>query len=214
MEFKRNFVRIEEIELMDYLNREKYLAAGKEMLAENVYKHCLALEACMGGLYDYFQANNLLDASEPAKDNWMLAGFLHDIAYWGETKPDHPLRVNEVLSKYQLTVAETVNQIIKAHGPSITNVYPKTKAEWSIFCADSLTGLITAVALILPSKKLADVKLSSVMKRLLKQPKFAAGTRREEIKQCSDPNGLNLPVEKFVEICLNAMKDVASDIGL
>ena len=139
---------------------------------------------------------------------------LHDVAYWGETKADHPLKVNAVLGKYQLSVSEEVNQIIKAHGPDITGVKPKTKAEWSIFCADSLTGLITAVALILPSKKLADVKLSSVMKRLLKQPKFAAGTRREEIKQCVDPNGLNLPVEKFVEICLNSMKSISSEIGL
>src|SRR3989344_2148054 len=178
---------------MIYQNREKYLAAALEMLAENVFKHCLALEACMGGLHDYFKTNNLLAAEEPAKEDWMLAGFLHDIAYFGDTKADHPLKVNEVLAKYQLTVKETVNHIIKAHAPDLTGVQPKTKAEWSIFCADSLTGLITAVALILPSKKLADVKLSSVMKRLLKQPKFAAGTRREEIKQCVDPNGLNLP---------------------
>jgi predicted hydrolase (HD superfamily) len=199
---------------MDYVNREKYLAAGKEMLAGNVYNHCLALEACMGGLYDYFKANNLLSPDEPAKEDWMLAGFLHDIAYWGDTKADHPLKANEVLSKYRLTVTNTVNKIIHAHAPDITGVKPATKAEWSIFCADSLTGLITAVALILPSRKLADVKLSSVMKRLHKQPKFAAGPRREEINQCSDPNGLNLPVEKFVEICLNAMRGRAPDIGL
>lgn len=199
---------------MAYQNREKYLAAAKEMLAENIFNHCLALEACMGGLYDYFKANNLLSDTEPAKSDWMLAGFLHDIAYWGDTKADHPLKVNEVLTKYQLTVTETVNKIIKAHAPAITGVQPKTKAEWSIYCADSLTGLITAVALILPSKNIADVKLSSVMKRLLKQPKFAAGTRREEIKQCSDPSGLNLPLEKFVEICLNSMKAVAEQIGL
>ena len=206
---------------MNYQNREKYLVAGKEMLAENVYKHCLALEACMGGLYDYFKELNPTSSGTGqslttlgAREDWMLAGFLHDVAYWGETKADHPLKVNAVLGKYQLSVSEEVNQIIKAHGPDITGVKPKTKAEWSIFCADSLTGLITAVALILPSKKLADVKLSSVMKRLLKQPKFAAGTRREEIKQCVDPNGLNLPVEKFVEICLNSMKSISSEIGL
>src|SRR3990172_8410461 len=202
---------------MEYQNREKYLAAGKEMLAENVYKHCLALEACMGGLNDYFKELNPTSSLDKlrttlgAREDWMLAGFLHDIAYWGETKAEHPLKVNEVLEKYQLKVTETVYQIIKAHAPGITGVQPKTKAEWSIFCADSLTGLITAVALIIPSKKLSDVKLSSVMKRLLKQPKFAAGTRREEIKQCVDPNGLNLQVEKFVEICLNSMKSISSE---
>ena len=206
---------------MDYQNREKYLAAAREMLAENVYKHCLALEACMGGLYDYFNGQNpstasisLSTSSLGSREDWMLAGFLHDIAYWGETKADHPLKVNEVLAKYNLSVSETVYQIIKAHAPDLTGVQPKNKAEWSIFCADSLTGLITAVALILPSKKLADVKLSSVIKRLLKQPKFAAGTRREEIKQCVDPSGLNLQVEKFIEICLNSMKENSSKLGL
>ena len=51
-----------------------------------------------------------------------------------------------------------------------------TKAEWSIFCVDSLTGLIMAVAFVYPSRKLADVKLSSVVKGLLKKPKFATGT--------------------------------------
>ena len=89
-----------------------------------------------------------------------------------------------------------------------------TKAEWSIFCVDSLTGLIMAVAFVYPSRKLADVKLSSVVKRLLKEPKFAAGTRREEIKKCALPEGLNLTVEKFVEICLNSMKLIAGEIGV
>lgn len=71
-----------------------------------------------------------------------------------------------------------------------------------------------AVAFVYPSRKLSDVKLSSVVKRLLKEPKFAAGTRREDIKKCTDLAGLNLPIEKFVEICLESMKKVALDIGL
>ena len=152
--------------MVNYRDREKYLAAAREVLEDNVYKHCLALEACMSGLYDYFQENNLLDSDEPPKESWMLAGFLHDIGYFGEYKADHPNKVNEVLAKYQLTVTETVNQIIKAHGPDLTGVHPSNKAEWSIFCADSLTGLITAVALVYPNKKLAEVKLSSIIKRL------------------------------------------------
>ncbi|MEM3362583.1 MAG: hypothetical protein QXG16_04705, partial [Candidatus Anstonellaceae archaeon] len=106
------------------------------------------------------------------------------------------------------------HNIIKAHAPEITGYYPKNKAEWALFCCDSLTGLIVAVALVYPSKKLSDVKLSSVMKRLLKEPKFAAGTRREDIKKCELKEGLNIPLEKFVEICLESMKKVAKDLGL
>lgn len=195
------------------MDRQKYVNVLKKQLELNVFNHSLALEVCMARLYDYFSSQNQI-VDEPKKIDWMLAGLLHDIDYSGEYKFTHPKKTLEVLKKYGLTISETVHNIIKAHAPDLTGYQPKNKAEWSIFCADSLTGLITAVALVYPSKKLADVKLSSVVKRLLKQPKFAAGTRREDIKKCSDPNGLNLPVEKFVEICLNAMKSIASDIGL
>lgn len=195
------------------MDRQKYVDALKKQLEPNVFNHSLALEACMGGLYDYCLQQN---PSTPlgAKEDWMLAGLLHDIDYSGEFKPTHPQKTLEALAKYGLTISETVHNLIKAHAPDLTGYQPKNKAEWSIFCADSLTGLIMAVAFVYPSRKLADVKLSSIIKRLLKEPKFAAGTRREEIKMCVNPEGLNLSVEKFIEICLNSMKAVANQIGL
>lgn len=196
------------------INRDKYVDALKKQLEPNIFNHSLALEACMAGLYDYFAQNNQLTNEPITKDDWMLAGLLHDIDFSGEFKPSHPQKTLEVLSKYNLTIPETVHNIVKAHAPDLTGRKPQNKAEWSIFCADSLTGLIMAVAFVYPSRKLADVKLSSVVKRLLKEPRFAAGTRREDIKKCIDSTGLNLPVEKFVEICLNAMKEIAGEIGL
>src|SRR3989339_603337 len=200
--------------MINYQNRQKYVDALKKQLEPNVFNHSLALEACMGGLYDYFSSNQQLTIDNPPKSDWMLSGLLHDIDYSGEFKPTHPQKTLEALAKYGLTISETVHNLIKAHAPDLTGYQPKNKAEWSIFCADSLTGLIMAVAFVYPSRKLADVKLSSVVKRLLKEPKFAAGTRREEIKQCVLPEGLNLPVEKFVEICLNSMKAIAGEIGV
>lgn len=196
------------------MDRQKYADALKKQLEPNIYNHSLALEACMGGLYDCHATNNLLTPNDPPKEDWLLAGLMHDIDFSGEFKPTHPQKTLEALAKYNLTISETVHNIIKAHAPSLTGRQPQNKAEWSIFCADSLTGLIMAVAFVYPSRKLADVKLSSIMKRLLKEPKFAAGTRREEIKMCVNPEGLNLPVEKFVEICLNSMKAVAGEIGV
>ena len=196
------------------MDRQKYVDAAKKQLENNIFNHSLALEACMGGLYDYFQLSNQLTHNQATKDEWMLAGLLHDIDYSGEFKSTHPQKTLEALAKYNLTISETVHNIIKAHAPSLTGRQPQNKAEWSIFCADSLTGLIMAVAFVYPSRKLADVKLSSVVKRLLKEPKFAAGTRREEIKKCALPEGLNLTVEKFVEICLNSMKLIAGEIGV
>lgn len=199
------------------MDREKYLQAVKSQLEPNIFFHSLALETCMAGLYDYFAQNNpstSLRVNQLTKEDWMLAGLIHDIDYSGEFKETHPAKTVEALAKYGLTISETVLNIVKAHAPSLTGRQPQNKAEWSIFCADSLTGLIVATTLVYPSKKIADVKLSSVIKRLLKEPRFAAGTRREEIKMCVNPEGLNLPIEKFVEICFNSMKAVASEIGL
>lgn len=196
------------------MDRQKYLDALKKQLEPNIFNHSLALEACMGGLYDYFQQNNQLNDDKATKEEWMLAGLLHDIDFSGEFKPTHPQKTLEALAKYDLTISEIIHNIIKSHAPDLTGRKPQNKSEWSIFCADSLTGLIMAVAFVYPSRKLADVKLSSVIKRLLKEPKFAAGTRREEIKMCVNPVGLNLPIEKFVEICLNSMKAIADKIGV
>ncbi|PIP14996.1 phosphohydrolase [Candidatus Roizmanbacteria bacterium CG_4_10_14_0_8_um_filter_35_28] len=196
------------------MDRQKYYDAVKSQLETNIFYHSLALEACMGGLYDYLLTNNGLTDNEPKKEDWMLAGLIHDIDYSGEFKATHPQKTVEALAKYGLAISETVHNIVKAHAPSLTGRQPQNKAEWSIFCADSLTGLIVATTLVYPSKKMADVKLSSVLKRFLKEPKFAAGTRREEVKMCSKPEGLNLPIEKFIEICFESMKKIASEIGL
>jgi predicted hydrolase (HD superfamily) len=167
----------------------------------------------MSGLYDYFQTNNLLTESDPPKDDWTLAGLVHDIDYGGGTKDQHPLKTREVLGKFSLEISDTVQKIILAHDGR-QPLIKSNKAEWSIFCADSLTGLIVAVALVYPTKTLADVKTSSVLKRFLKEPKFAAGTRRDEVAQCSNPEGLNLPLETFIDICLGSMRLISNDIGL
>jgi predicted hydrolase (HD superfamily) len=206
-----------------YKNRAKYLAAVKTQLERNIFFHSLALEACMGGIYDYLlrinppktagRRINELESLEPKKEEWMLAGLIHDIDYSGEIKATHPQKTLEVLAKYGLTINESIHRIVRAHAPELTGCQPQNKAEWAIFCADSLTGLIVATALVYPSKKLADVKLSSVLKRF-KEPKFAAGTRREDIRQCERAGGLNIKLEKFVEICLESMKAIASEIGL
>ncbi len=195
-------------------DRKKFLEAVKAQLEPNIFYHSLALEACMGGVYDYLKSQGQLGAEEPPRDDWVLAGLIHDIDYAGEFKSDHPNKTKEALATFGLEISDPVDHIVKAHGPNWSGVQPVNKADWAIYCADSLTGLIVAVALVYPSKKLADVKLSSVLKRFLKEPKFAAGTRREEVAQCVDPSGLNIPLEKFIEVCLAAMQRIAGEIGL
>lgn len=193
---------------------DKFLFAVKTQLDPKIYTHSLALSSCMDGLYDYFSQNNLLSSDEPQKEDWLLAGLIHDIDYSGEYKETHPQKTREVLAKYNLEITDTVLKIVHAHAPELTGVKPSSKAEWSIFCADSLTGLIMAVAYVYPSKRLADVKVASVLKRFLKEPKFAAGTRRDEVAMCANPEGLNLPLEKFIEICLQSMQKIAPTLGI
>lgn len=194
------------------MDRQKYYDAVKSQLEPNIFYHSLALEACMGGIYDYLDSQGQIEAGEPSRNDWTLAGLVHDIDYAGDTKNDHPTKTREVLQKYNLEISPTVDQIIKDHCASTG--LPKNKAGWAIRCADSLTGLIVAVALIYPSKKLLDVKVSSVLKRFLKEPRFAAGTRRDEVILCQDADKLNIPLEKFIEICLTSMQGISAEIGL
>ena len=195
-------------------DRQKYLEAIKSQLEPNIVNHSLALEACMGGFYDYLKSIDQIDEKELSKEDWLMAGLIHDVDFGGEYKEQHPNKTLEALAKYNLNISPDLHQLILAHAAKHSGVQPETKGQWAIFCADSLTGLIMAVAYVYPSRKLADVKLSSVVKRFLKEPKFAAGTRRDEVAMCSNPDGLNLPLEKFIEICLVSMQKIASEIGL
>jgi predicted hydrolase (HD superfamily) len=108
---------------------------------------------------------------------------------------------------------DSVYQTILAHNyDKLGEKYsPKNKMDWSLFICDSLTGLIVAVALVRPSKKLADVKLKSIKKKF-KQPSFAAGTRREDIKLCEEK--LGIPLDEFIHLSLEAMKRIADQLGL
>ena len=194
-------------------NRQPYLNAIKSSVETNIFYHSLALEACMNGIYDYLQQNNRLSPNNPPKDDWLLAGLIHDIDYGGEFKDQHPLKTKEALAKFGLEISYSVYQIVQSHDARQNLTYTN-QAQWAILCAYSLTGLIVATALVYPTKKLAEVKSSSVVKRFHKEPRFAAGTRRDEVAKCELPDGLNIPVDKFIEICLFSMQKIALEINL
>ncbi|MFA6049130.1 MAG: hypothetical protein WC792_04285 [Candidatus Micrarchaeia archaeon] len=194
-------------------DRQPYSDALRATLEQNVFYHSLALEACMGAIYDYLQANGGLSPNEPPRGEWVLAGLVHDADFYGDYKDVHPNKTKEALAAKGLEIPDSVDLIVKAHAPQRTGVNPNSKAQWALYCADTLTGLITACTLVIPSKKLGDVKLSSVLKKF-KDKSFAAGTRREEVAKCADAQALNIPLDKFVEVCLDSMKKIAPEIGL
>jgi len=185
-------------ELMD---REAALKAIRENVKnENLIKHMLATEAIMRTLARRFNEN---------EDEWGLAGLLHDI----DVELTHAdLKVHSkpgAQMAKQLGASEAICRAIfvhnEAHGEPCMSLMDK-----ALFCADPLTGLITAGALVRPDKKLASVETKSIRKRF-KEERFAAGANREQIAKCSE---IGLELDAFIELGLEAMKGVAADLGL
>jgi predicted hydrolase (HD superfamily) len=174
---------------------------------ENIVKHMLALGAVMTALYDRLQPTDGSTGQE-----WYMAGLLHDGDYCDEVPANKQgIQITTWAEEAGFRIPEHVAHAMAAHNRTNTGVEPKSLFDWSIFCADSLTGLIVAATLVIPSKKLADVKVSSVLKRF-KESGFARGTRREDIVLCQEKLGLSL--EEFVSISLTTMQNIADDIGL
>jgi len=184
------------------MDREEALASVKENVAnQNLIKHMLAAEAVMKALARKFGEN---------EHEWGLTGLLHDIDV-ELTKGDmqNHSRLGSDLA-HELGASDAMAHAILTHNQT-HGVPLETKLDKAMYCADPLTGLITAAALIRPDKKLAGVTLDSIKKRF-KEARFAAGVNREQISACSDLMGLNL--DEFIELGLKAMQEIAAELGL
>lgn len=183
------------------LTREEALRLIKATLSrKNMIYHALAVEAIMRSL-----ARNL-DENEEV---WGLTGLLHDIDFEKtETTPEkHGLVAEAILRKI---CPEEVVRAIKAHNADHTKVTPKTKMEKALIASDAVSGLLVACALVMPSKKLKDVKSETVIKKF-KDKDFARGAHRERIMLCEE---IGVPKEKFFEITLNGLKEISSELEL
>ncbi|MDP2861013.1 MAG: phosphohydrolase [bacterium] len=181
---------------------------------KNIIKHMIAAEALMRALAAKLKAQNLNVKSEEKinEDEWAMVGLLHDGDYCEGVLPEKQgIQVVEWLREGGFEVPEAAAHAMAAHNWHNTGVEPQSLMDWALFCGDSLTGLIVAAALVLPSRKLADVNTDMILRRF-KELKFAAGTRREEIALCEEKFGL--PLAEFVEISLKAMQDISGDLGL
>ena len=184
------------------MNRKQGLEIlNQNMQNQNLIKHCLAVEAVMRALAQYFNQD---------QKKWGLAGLLHDLDY-EKTKNDpnqHSLIGAKMLE--ELGLDQEICQAVKAHN-EIHQIPLTTLMDKSLFVADPITGLIVASALVLPLKKLADLRTENILNRF-KEKKFAKGANREIIKQSEQL--LELSLEDFVKISLTAMQDIADDLGL
>jgi len=168
----------------------------------NSIKHMLATEAIMKAIAGHFDEN---------VEEWSLAGLLHDLDmekadYRNHPELHGPETVRILLEK---GVAKEILDAILAHNEA-TGKIRETLIEKCLYAVDPLTGLIVASALVLPNKKLADVKTKSIIKRF-KEPRFAAGANREAIKSIES---VGLSLEQFIEIGLKAMQEINADLGL
>jgi len=190
------------------ITREQALVLLRKYIkTENTIKHMLALEAIMRALAQKLEPEK--------KQEWGMAGLLHDLDYETidqKTYKGHGLKTVEILKNEDADLPESVYQAIKAHCYNLDlDFKPKNKMDWSIFISDSLTGLIVATALVRPDKKLASVEVKSVKKKF-KQPSFASGTRREDIKLCEEK--LGIPLDEFFALSLKAMQEISNELGL
>lgn len=181
----------------------------KNVENKNIIKHMFALEAVMGALYDYLKGKNEIGET---KEEWMMAGLLHDGDYSQKVPVERQgLEISQWVKDEGYDISEATSHAMAAHNWKNTQVEPKSIMDWAIFSADSLTGLIVACALVIPSRKLLDVSVDMILKKF-KQKSFAGGTRREDIALCEEK--LNISLYEFTEISLKAMQSISSEIGL
>lgn len=180
---------------------EAYELLTKYNKNENLIKHALAVEGVMLHFAEIL--------GEEDKEKWGIIGLTHDIDY--EMYPEqHCKKAVEILEENNWP--EDYIHAIISHGWGIcSDVKPAAKMEKVLYTIDELTGLITAVALMRPSKSILDTELKSVKKKW-KQKSFAAGANREIIAQGAEMLGLEL--DFIIDETIKGMRKVADSIGL
>ena len=167
---------------------------------ENLVRHMLAVEAAMR-----HYARHLGEDEEI----WGLAGLLHDFDW--EIHPSlehHPQDGVPILR--ERGVPEVVIEAVLSHA-NHTGVPRQTRMQKALYACDEITGLITAVTLVRPSKSIRDVTVKSI-KNKWKDKAFAAGAKREEIEQATQEFGVEL--WEHAGNVLAAMQAQAKDLGL
>lgn len=186
------------------ISREQALDFLNQQIANrNIIKHMLATEAMMRELARNFNVN---------EEEWAMAGLLHDGDY-NDSVPEekHGVEVIKILKEKGFEIPDNVAHAMAAHNWQNTGVEPRSPMDWSLFCGDSLTGLIVACALVRPDKKLSSVTVKSVLKKF-KEKSFAGGTRREDIALCEEKLGITL--SDFIGIVLKSMQNISGELGL
>ncbi|HPE68667.1 MAG TPA: HDIG domain-containing protein [Thermotogota bacterium] len=183
------------------MHREDALGLLKEYTTkEQLIKHALAVEASMR-----FYARKWGEDEE----SWGVVGLLHDFDYERFPTPEtHPYEGAKILRERGFP--EEWIQAILSHA-EYTGVPRDTLLAKTLFAVDELSGFIVAVALVRPSKKIEDVSVKSVKKKM-KDKSFAAAVDREAIEK--GVQDLGIPMEEHVQNVIDALKEASDSLGI
>ncbi len=181
--------------------RDEALVLLKEFNhTEKALKHAFAVEATMR----HFARKLGHD-----EEKWGVIGLIHDLDY--ERFPDqHCTKTREILTERNYP-ADYIHGVL-AHGYGLcSDVEPVHAMEKVLFAIDELTGLVSAAALVRPSKSVMDLEVKSVKKKW-KEKSFAAGVDRSVIERGAGM--MNMPVDDLIAEVIIALRDVADQLGL
>ncbi len=168
--------------------------------SESLLKHAYAVE----GVMRYLARKNGEDEAK-----WGIVGLMHDLDY--ERFPEQHCRKSPEILKERGWPEEYVRAIV-SHGWGIcSEVEPQTRMGKTLYTVDELVGLITAVAIIRPSKSVADLEAKSVIKKW-KDKAFGAGVNRSVIEKGAAMLGVEL--KDLITDAIMGMRQVAERIGL
>ncbi len=187
-------------ELNGKTREDAWVLLNEWVSSPSLIRHCLSVETATRAY--------ALKLGEP-EEAWAVVGLIHDFDY--ERHPD-PSEHTFVGAEYLRTQGypEWVISAVLSHGSNLE--HPRTTPlEKTLFAVDELTGFISAVSLVRPSKAVADVKASSVKKKM-KDKGFAAGVHREDLTAGAEE--LGIPLEEHINFVIQAMTANADVLGL
>ncbi|MFC1856331.1 HDIG domain-containing metalloprotein [Thermodesulfobacteriota bacterium] len=168
---------------------------------KNLIKHCIATEAIMKRLARRFSKDETL---------WGITGLIHDLdlELTRDAPHKHAITTVKMLSSYDYP--EEGLRAILAHNGDVLEILHESDFDYALTCAETITGLIVATALVYPDKKLKSVKPKSVKKRM-KEKWFAKSVNRDSILLCEK---IGISIEEFIELSLDAMCEIDNELGL
>ncbi len=183
------------------MNRDQALALVHQYVkSESLIKHMLSVEACMRFYAEKFGED---------VDSWSLLGILHDFDWEiHPTLEQHPVEGAPILR--ERGVPEDLVQDILSHADH-TGVPRDSLRRKALYACDEITGFVTAVALVRPSRSLLDLEVSSVKKKW-KDKAFAAGAERANIEAATADFGIE--IWEHVSNVITAMRRIAPELGL